>query len=36
MFEIRQDDLSGALVQKLLALHLRSMHSNSPPDPSSH
>lgn len=31
MFEIRQDDLSGAQVRALLALHLSGMHANSPP-----
>ncbi len=28
---IREDDLSGEAVQALLALHLSSMHANSPP-----
>jgi len=31
MFEIRQDDLSGAQIQALLALHLAGMNENSPP-----
>lgn len=30
-YEIREDDLSGAAVRDLLALHLRQMHANSPP-----
>ena len=32
MFDIRQDDLSGAPTRALLALHLAGMHANSPPD----
>jgi putative acetyltransferase len=31
MFEIREDDLSGAQTQALLALHLAGMNENSPP-----
>ncbi len=31
MFEIREDDLAGAEVQALLALHLAGMHASSPP-----
>jgi putative acetyltransferase len=31
MLVIRQDDLSGAAVRALLALHLTEMHGNSPP-----
>jgi putative acetyltransferase len=31
MFEIRQDDLSGAAVRSLLAVHLAGMHASSPP-----
>lgn len=31
MLVIREDDLSGAGVQALLALHLSGMHANSPP-----
>lgn len=31
MIEIHEDDLSGAEVQALLALHLDGMHANSPP-----
>jgi len=31
MFEIREDDLSGAETQALIALHLRGMHAASPP-----
>jgi putative acetyltransferase len=31
MIEIREDDLSGAEVQALLALHLAGMHASSPP-----
>ncbi len=31
MFEIREDDLVGDQVRDLLALHLASMHRNSPP-----
>jgi putative acetyltransferase len=31
MIDIREDDLSGAGVQALLALHLKGMHANSPP-----
>jgi len=31
MLVIRQDDLSGAEVRALLALHLAEMHANSPP-----
>lgn len=31
MFEIREDDLSGAQTRELLALHLAGMHANSPP-----
>ncbi|MBX9815703.1 MAG: GNAT family N-acetyltransferase [Sphingomonas sp.] len=31
MFEIRQDDLSGAPSRALLALHLAGMHASSPP-----
>ncbi len=30
-FEIREDDLSGAQTQALLALHLAGMHADSPP-----
>jgi putative acetyltransferase len=30
MFEVRQDDLSGAPTRALLALHLAGMHSNTP------
>lgn len=32
MFEIRQDDLSGAAVRSLLAVHLAGMHEHSPPE----
>ncbi|MHB8287221.1 MAG: GNAT family N-acetyltransferase [Caulobacteraceae bacterium] len=32
MFDIRQDDLSGAPTRALLELHLAGMHANSPPD----
>ena len=32
MFEVREDDLSGNLTLRLLALHLAWMHANSPPD----
>jgi putative acetyltransferase len=32
MVEIRQDDLSGEPVRRLLALHLSEMHSSSPPE----
>jgi putative acetyltransferase len=32
MFEIRQDDVSGAQTRALLAIHLAGMHANSPPD----
>jgi len=32
MFEIRQDDLSEAPVQRLLALHLAGMHAHTPPE----
>lgn len=31
MFEIREDDLSGAATQALVALHLEGMHAASPP-----
>lgn len=31
MFDIREDDLSGAATRDLLALHLAGMHANSPP-----
>lgn len=31
MFQIREDDLSGAAVRELVALHLRGMHASSPP-----
>lgn len=31
MFEIREDDLSGAATQSLIALHLQGMHAASPP-----
>jgi putative acetyltransferase len=31
MFEIREDDLSGAAVRELLALHLAGMRADSPP-----
>lgn len=31
MIEIREDDLSGAEVRALLALHLKGMHASSPP-----
>lgn len=31
MIEFREDDLSGAEVQALLALHLAGMHASSPP-----
>jgi putative acetyltransferase len=31
MFEIREDDLTGAPTRALLALHLAGMHANSPP-----
>lgn len=31
MFEIREDDLSGAVTQSLIALHLQGMHAASPP-----
>lgn len=31
MFEIREDDLSGAATQALLALHLAGMNESSPP-----
>lgn len=31
MFEIREDDLSGAPTRALLALHLAGMHAASPP-----
>jgi putative acetyltransferase len=31
MLTIRQDDLSGAATQALLAIHLAGMHENSPP-----
>lgn len=31
MIEVREDDLSGAETQALLALHLSGMHANSPP-----
>ncbi|MCC5995085.1 MAG: GNAT family N-acetyltransferase [Oceanicaulis sp.] len=31
MIDIREDDLSGAEVQALLALHLEGMHASSPP-----
>ncbi len=30
MFEIREDDLSGEATRRLLALHLKGMHANSP------
>ena len=32
VFDIREDDLSGEAVQRLIALHLAGMHNNSPPD----
>jgi len=32
VFDIRIDDLTGEKMQALLALHLRGMHENSPPD----
>jgi putative acetyltransferase len=32
MFEIRQDDLSGAPTQALLALHMSGMQANTPPE----
>ena len=32
MFEIREDDLSGEPVRRLLALHLAGMHANTPPE----
>jgi putative acetyltransferase len=32
VFDIRQDDLSGAPTRALLALHLAGMHANSPPE----
>ncbi|MYZ47788.1 GNAT family N-acetyltransferase [Propylenella binzhouense] len=32
MFEIREDDLSGAATRALLAFHLAGMRANSPPD----
>jgi putative acetyltransferase len=32
MFTIRQDDLSGAAIRALLAVHLAGMHENSPPE----
>lgn len=32
MFDIRQDDLSGAPTRALLALHLAGMGANSPPE----
>lgn len=31
MIDIREDDLSGAPTQALLALHLKGMHASSPP-----
>ena len=31
MFDIREDDLSGAATQALLAMHLAGMYANSPP-----
>ncbi|MFT4197025.1 MAG: GNAT family N-acetyltransferase [Pseudoxanthomonas sp.] len=31
-YAIREDDLSGTAVRELLALHLRQMQANSPPD----
>jgi putative acetyltransferase len=31
MYEIREDDLSGAQTRALLALHLAGMHASSPP-----
>ena len=31
MFDIREDDLSSEQTQALLAIHLASMHANSPP-----
>lgn len=31
MTDIREDDLSGAQTQALLALHLKGMHASSPP-----
>ncbi|KPP81513.1 MAG: putative acetyltransferase [Oceanicaulis sp. HLUCCA04] len=31
MFDIREDDLTGAETRALLALHLAGMHANSPP-----
>lgn len=32
MFVIREDDLSGEQTRKLVALHLRGMQANSPPE----
>jgi putative acetyltransferase len=32
MYEIRQDDLEGEAVRRLLALHLAGMHAASPPE----
>ncbi len=32
MFDIREDDLTGAPTRALLALHLAGMHANSPPE----
>ncbi|WP_334160634.1 GNAT family N-acetyltransferase [Phenylobacterium sp.] len=32
VLEIREDDLSGAPVRALLALHLAGMHANTPPE----
>lgn len=32
LFEIRQDDLEGEAVRALLALHLKGMHENTPPE----
>jgi putative acetyltransferase len=31
MIDMREDDLSGAQIQQLLALHVASMHEHSPP-----
>jgi putative acetyltransferase len=32
MFEIREDDLSGAATRALVALHLQGMRANTPPE----
>jgi putative acetyltransferase len=32
MFDIREDDLAGTQTRDLLALHLRGMHANTPPE----